>query len=571
MWRGSPKTIRHSEATNPPYPFAWRYRDWIIEAINKDIPYDRFVSLQLAADQMSNVARDDLRALGYLGAAPVYHKDQRLSAEVIGGFMTDDWDERVDAVSRGILGLSVACARCHDHKFDPIPTRDYYGLVSVFASTAKAERPLFDVDPKLETRYLWMQNRLFDLAYSANLLTNEASTVENAAPRVARWKAEIAALKDEAERWRGQYPKLYESLQKYWTAPQPRPPAAAAGAAAPAQRRGRNQASTEPFANAVYDAAQYVDGSDANYTFIVYKPGEARDFPVLLHGNVTTPGEPAPRHFLSVLSHGEGAFPHGSGRIDLARAIFTDAGPLAARVIVNRVWGWHFGRPLVATPSDFGTQGEKPANPELLDDLAARFIAHGWSLKWLNREILLSAAYQQSSAPRPEAAKVDQANALVWRMNPCRVDIESYRDTLLRAAGRLDETMFGPSENVDSETSVRRTVYARVSRSRLSDLLRVYDFPDPAQTAPDRDLTTSSLQQLFVMNSRFMHEEAVALATQIPADQDPATRVRALYRKVLARDPSPKELDLAQSYLSTGTLEQYALILLSVNEEIFLP
>ncbi len=558
-----------SEATNPPYPFAWRYRDWIIEAINKDIPYDRFVKLQLAADQMTDVSRDDLRALGYLGAAPVYHKDQRLSAEVIGGFMTDDWDERVDAVSRGILGMSVACARCHDHKFDPIPTKDYYGLVGVFASTTKAERPLFDVDPKVELRYLWMQDRLFDLAYSANLLTGEASTVENAAPRVAKWKAEIAALQAEAETWKSQYPKLYESLQKYWTVPVRRPPGAAA--AAPPQRRGRTQTSSEPFTNAVYDAAQYVDGSDANYTFINYKPGEARDFPVLLHGNVATPGDSVPRHFLAVLSHGDNNFHHGSGRVDLANGIFADAAPLAARVIVNRVWGWHFGRPLVSTPSDFGTQGEKPTHPELLDDLAARFIAHGWSMKWLNREILLSAAYQQSSAPRPEAAKVDQINSLVWRMNPRRMDIEGYRDTLLRAAARLDETMFGPSENVDSEQSVRRTVYGRVSRSRLSDLLRIYDFPDPAQTAPDRDLTTSSLQQLFVMNSPFMHEEGAAIAKLIPADLDDAARIRDLYRRILARDPTGNELDLARTYLAKGTLEQYARILLSVNEEIFWP
>ena len=321
----------------------------------------------------------------------------------------------------------------------------------------------------------------------------------------------------------------------------------------------------------MYDAAQFVDGSDANYTFINYKPGEARDFPVLLHGNVATPGEPVPRHFLSVLSHGENTFHHGSGRVDLANGIFADAAPLAARVIVNRVWGWHFGRPLVATPSDFGTQGEKPTHPELLDDLAARFIAHGWSMKWLNREILLSAAYQQSSAPRAEAAKVDQINSLVWRMNPRRMDIEGYRDTLLRAAARLDETMFGPSENIDSEQSVRRTVYGRVSRSRLSDLLRIYDFPDPAQTAPDRDLTTSSLQQLFVMNSPFMHEEGAAIAKLIPADLDEAAKIRDLYRRILARDPTGNELDLARTYLAKGTLEQYARILLSVNEEIFWP
>ena len=155
-WPATPRTIPPREATNPPYPFAWRYRDWVIEAINQDMPYDRFVKLQLAADLMPGTPRADMRALGYLGAAPVYHKDQRLSDDVIGGFMTDDWDERVDAVSRGLLGLTVACARCHDHKFDPIPTRDYYGLAGVFASTMRAERPMFDVDPEVEKRYLWI-------------------------------------------------------------------------------------------------------------------------------------------------------------------------------------------------------------------------------------------------------------------------------------------------------------------------------------------------------------------------------------------------------------------------------
>ena len=145
-----------SEATNPPYPFAWRYRDWAIEAINKDVPYDRFVKLQLAADQMPGVTRQDLRALGYLGTAPVYHKDARLSKSFLFGFVTDDWDERVDAVTRGLLGLTVACARCHDHKFDPIPTKDYYSLASVFASTMRSKRPMFDVEPELEKRFAWV-------------------------------------------------------------------------------------------------------------------------------------------------------------------------------------------------------------------------------------------------------------------------------------------------------------------------------------------------------------------------------------------------------------------------------
>ena len=573
-----------SEATNPPYPFAWRYRDWIIEAVNKDVPYDRFVTLQLAADKVAGATRSDLRALGYLGAAPLYHKDQRLSAEVIGGFMTDDWDERVDAVSRGLLAMTVACARCHDHKFDPIPTKDYYGLVGVFASTMRAERPLFNVDPKVEMRYLWIQNRLFDLHYSANLLTNEASTVEGAAPRVEKWTAEINQLKAEMESLRTRYPKLAESVDKYYKfgpkGPQPPDPAAAAAKAdagdpPPAQpaRRGRRSdlTSTEPFTEAVYDAAQYVDGTDAHYTWINYKPGEARDFPVLLHGNVATPGDVVPRHFLTVLSKGDSTFTQGSGRLELANRIFTDGAPLAARVIVNRVWGWHFGRALVATTSDFGVQGEKASHPELLDDLAARFIAHGWSLKWLNREIMLSDAYRQASKLRPEAAQVDQLNSYLWRMSPRRMDVESYRDSILRAVGNLNETMYGPSEEVDAADNLRRTVYARVSRGRLSDFLRNYDFPDPTQTASDRDVTTTSLQQLFIMNSQFMHTEAGTLAHRVESEPDNKARIRALYRRVLSREPSPKELDLAASYLAKGTLEQYAQILLSVNEEIFWP
>jgi hypothetical protein len=565
-----------SEATNPAYPFAWRYRDWIIEAVNKDIPYDRFVKLQLAADMVPGAPRSDLRALGYLGAAPIYHKDQRLSAEVIGGFMTDDWDERVDAVSRGLLAMTVACARCHDHKFDPIPTKDYYGLVGVFASTMRAQRPLFDVDPKVETRYLWIQNRLFDLHYSANLLTNEASTVEGAEPRVEKWTAEIQSLKAEMEGLRARYPKLAASVEKYYVIA-PKPPAEPAPktevkvAAAVTNRARNNPTSTEPFANAVFDAWQDVDGTDAHYTWINYHAGEAKDFPVLLHGNIATPGDVVPRHFLTVLSKGDTTFKHGSGRLELADELFTDGAPLAARVIVNRVWGWHFGRALAVTTSDFGVQGEKPSHPELLDDLAARFIAHGWSLKWLNREIMLSAAYQQSSHPRPEAAQVDTVNLYLWRMNPRRLDIESYRDSILRASGAFNDKMYGPSEDIDAPGNTRRTVYARVSRGRLSNLLRNYDFPDPTQTSSDRDVTTTSLQQLFIMNSGFIHAQAGALAKSVESEPDPASKIRGLYRKVLSRDPGTKELDLALSYLSKGTIEQYAQILLALNEEIFWP
>jgi hypothetical protein len=182
---------------------------------------------------------------------------------------------------------------------------------------------------------------------------------------------------------------------------------------------------------------------------------------------------------------------------------------------------------------------------------------------------MMSAAYRQSSRPRADAEKIDQINSLLWRMNPRRLDAESYRDTLLRSAGRLSDKMYGPSEDAEAETSVRRTVYSRVSRGRLSNLLKVYDFPDPVQTSGGRDLTTTSLQQLFIMNSPFMRVEAEALAAAVKPEADDKAKVRNLYRKVLSRDASAKELDLALGYLAQGTIEQYAQVLLSSNEEIF--
>lgn len=553
-----------SEATNPGYPYAWRYRDWIVEAMNADVPYDRFVKLQLAADLMPDAKRDDMRALGYVGAAPIYHHDLRLSGDVIGGFLTDDWDERIDAVSRGLMGVSIGCARCHDHKFDPFTQKDYYALMGVFASTVRVERPMFRIDPKIEQRYMWLQRQLFDMAYSVNLLKNEGSTFTNGAEKAAKWKADVAELKTQATTELAAYPQLIASLEKYWA---PRP-----AAAAPAARGARNAGSTDPYMNAVFEAAQYVNASDPTYTFITYKPGEARDMPVLKAGNYASPGAIVPRGFPAVFAKGDATFKQGSGRLELANRIFTDSEGLTARVIVNRVWGWHFGRGLVNTPSDFGTQGEKPSHPELLDDLAARFIAHGWSLKWLNKEIMMSATYQQSSHPRADGMAADEANALLWRQNPQRLDSEAYRDTLVRAAGVLDTKIGGPPGDMDGASYFRRAIYGSVSRARSSQMQALFDFPSPVQTAPERDVTTSTLQQIFLMNSAFMQNLSEAAAKKAAArGAGQPQQVAALYRQVLSRNPTPAETTAALAYLQKGSLPRYAQILLSTNEEIFLP
>jgi hypothetical protein len=558
-----------SEATNRPYPFAWRYRDWVIDAFNVDMPYNRFVTLQLAGDLIPKTPRGDLVATGFLGAGPIYHKDGRLSKDVIENLYMDDWDERVDVVSRGVLGLTVACARCHDHKFDPITTRDYYALAGVFASTVAAPRPLAEVSPEAESRFMVASQRLFYLSYLANLMRDEPGTKpKEARQKVERFTKELDAIEGQIADLRDKYPVLHAYLTRLDKRPRPYD----TKQAPPKEKQPKSgAASSEPFFHSVFDAGLWVDGTDPDLTMIDLQPGKARNLRVLPGGNVAKPGDLVPRGFLSVLAKGEKTFHHGSGRLELAEKIFTDAAPLAARVIVNRVWGWHFGKPLVDTPSDFGSQGAKPSHPGLLDDLAARFIAHGWSLKWLHREIMLSAVYRQASRPRPDAAKIDAGNRLLWRMNPRRLDIEAYRDCILQAAGSLDISLGGPSMDLDQAGNKRRTVYGRVSRGRTNSLLQLYGFPEATMHSPGRETVTTPLQQLFVLNSPFMRDQAAALAASVAQEPDDNARVRAMYHKVLSRDPSERELALAGKYLATGTLTDYAQALLSTNEVIFWP
>jgi hypothetical protein len=586
--------------TNPPYPHAWRYRDWVIEALNKDVPYDRFVKLQLAADLVPGTPRPDMRALGPIALGSQDHKDVRLSVDVVGTLQLNDWDERLDTVSRGLLGLSVACARCHDHKFDPIRQMDYARLTSVFASTSRALRPFFEIDPKTETRFMWVYQRMFDLHYTANLLEGDpGSKPEQAARQVEKFRRELAQLQAEIDTMSAEYPQIADYIK---TVPYPgeKPPEARnpdgtlkKGEAVPDEKRPRpadqipnpervaqNQGGDggprkqidpkAPFLNSVYDAGVVFNSSEPDLTFFDATPGVPRDLPLYRGGNLGTPGDPAPRGFPLVLAKGPSDFHNGSGRLELGEKIFTDAAPLSARVMVNRVWGWHFDKHLVGTPSDFGIQGLPPSHPELLEDLAARFIAHGWSLKWLHREIMLSATYRQSSQPRVQAMEVDPTNQFLWRMNPRRMDIEAYRDTLLQASGKLDLTMYGPSEDIDE--GVRRTMYASISRGRSSgDVMKLYDVPAPLAHIPMRQATLNPLQALFVMNSGFVQSQAEALAQQVENEATPEAKVQKLYRRVFARDASADEVSLGVQYLATADFKRYAQALLSTNEVIFWP
>src|SRR5205823_5737275 len=256
-----------SEATNRPYPYAWRYRDWVIDAINRDVPYNQFVTLQLAADLIPKTPRGDLVATGFLGAGPIYHKDGRLSKDVIENLYRDDWDERVDVVSRGVLGLTVACARCHDHKFDPISTRDYYALAGVFASTVAAPRPLADVDPHVEKRFMFAAQRIFYLSYLANLMRSEPGTKPQEARRkVEGFIADLDKIESESADLRARYPELHAHLAKLDKRPAPFDAKIALPAAK--QPKSGGAAATEPFVHSVFDAGLWVDGADPDLTML---------------------------------------------------------------------------------------------------------------------------------------------------------------------------------------------------------------------------------------------------------------------------------------------------------------
>ena len=527
-----------SEATCKPPRFPFRYRDWIIQAINNDLSYDDFVRRQLAADLLE-LPRSEMAALGFLGLSPVYHKEPKLAADVISVIVADEWDERLDTVTRSFLGLTVACARCHDHKFDPIKTDDYYALAGIMASTQLVEWPLVDTTPEEAAALTEIQRQIVDVELrfdyaKKNRKTPKAEGVDIAPfdAEVARWEAVLKELKET---------KLFDG----------------------------------PIAMGVRDAGLWINGEDPAWTLLDYHEKKGRDLPVFVRGNPANPGPIVPRRFLEVLSARDAKpFQRGSGRRELADAIVRDAAPLAARVIVNRVWGWHFDRPLVTTPSNFGRLGDAPSHPELLEDLAARFIASGWSLKWLHREIVLSATWRQSSSST-EFRDRDPDNRLIWRMNRRRMEAEAWRDAVLSASRQMDESMQGPSVSLDDAKFRRRTVYGIVSRQKPADVFRLFDFPDAKRHTEARLPTTTPLQQLYLLNSPFLQQQAEEIARSVLEESEPGTVAVTgnLFRRILLRDPMSDELsdaiNLVQSESGEVPRENWTFLahaLLATNE-----
>ena len=367
------------------YPGGYRYRDWVVQAFQDDMPYDRFVTEQIAGDLLkTGDPTDHLPALGFFALGPHYYMDagEAKAAEAA------ELDDHVDVLGRGFLGLTVACARCHDHKFDPITTQDYYALAGVFKSSRYVETPM--APPDVVDKFNQGQEAIKKQEAKVKAFLDAEAAKQTPAASGQKPKQVEDKLTPEAKKTLADLRSELEQIKK---AAPPKPPI-------------------------VHTLA---DG-----------PGE--DMKIYLHGNPKTEGAVAARRFLRILSDGEPKpFTQGSGRLELAQAIVDPKNPLTARVIVNRVWQWHFGGGIVPTPSNFGKLGQPPTHPELLDHLATRFVAEGWSIKKLHREIMLSATYQLGGAVDEADLKADPANQLYWRMNRRRLDVESWRDALLFA------------------------------------------------------------------------------------------------------------------------------------------
>jgi len=488
---------------------AWRYRDYVIDSVNRDKPLDEFIIEQIAGDLLPHSTdaerREHLIATAYLVLGPHNYEEQDKRA-----LEMDVVDEQLDTIGRGLLGMTVACARCHDHKFDPIPTGDYYALAGIFRST--------------------------------HVLThaNVSAWTTRSLPMTAAESAEVAAFKKRLNR-------QLAKVQKRLIAAEKKADKQTAAALKKEFAELKKSPSPAPTTMGVEDGPQI------------------EDCKICIRGSVRHRGPVVSRGVLQVAAYTEPPYmpADASGRLELARWIASPDNPLTARVYVNRVWHYLFGAGLVRTLDNFGTTGETPSHPELLDYLASRFIEDGWSTKRLIRELVLSHAYRRNAQMNDRAALVDPENRLLWRMNRRRLDAESLRDAMLVVSGRLDRTIGGlnildpdvlykssathPSEYGYKFADKRRSVYTPAFRNWMHELFEVFDFADQNRSVAQRSVTTAAPQALFMLNSAFVMEQSRAGAERALADAklSDQQRVERAFRETLGRLPSSGELAVA--------------------------
>ena len=541
---------------------AWRYRDYVIDAFNRDKPYDRFVREQVAGDVLEAESdaqrREQTVATGFLAIGPWALVDQdklQLQMDVV--------DNQLDTLGRAILGVTVGCARCHDHKFDPVPQRDYYALAGIFRSTRTLEARMSGVFSDVHR---------VRLPETARELRSRADALE-------RWKEEYGAALAE-QRDAGQLVAGLEAEVKAAADDQGRADDLDELKQRLAQaRRARNTARTEALR-----ILHFAKPSPPMAQALADEP-EPENAQICLGGNPHSLGEEVPRGFLSLVPLQANAkianrrligigFQKSSGRLELADWLTDSGNPLTARVIANRVWHHLFGRGIVSSVDNFGLLGERPSHPELLDYLALRLQRLDWSTKALIREIVLSRTYGLASEHNQLAAAKDPENRLLWRSNRRRLEAETIRDAVLAVSGSLDYRSGGPSLPLESRGSLtmgqppalartmelsdsirfRRTIYLPTLRkSQLSevDVLNLFDFPDPNTVKGSRDVTTVPTQALYLMNSPFLIKQSRAAARELLA-QDVASdeqRVREFVLRALGRPASREDIARAVSFL----------------------
>ena len=543
---------------NAAHANAWRYRDYVVNAFNADKPYDQFLIEQIAGDLQAKDSQEDARrrelfiATGFLSLGPkVLAEPDKVKMEM------DIIDEQIDTLGKALLGLTLGCARCHDHKFDPIPTADYYALAGIFKSTKTMEN--------LKTIAKWHENSVATpaekrLREKHDVLIDAQKKVVTAFTEKANAQLLVSLKIDKLPAKLGEkYPKTTrEELGKLRTA--------------------LKQLENNP--PPLVSAMGVTDGN-------------ATELPVFVRGDHNTPASfKQPRRFPQVLSDGKPLGNENSGRLALAQWIADKKNPLTARVMVNRVWRWHFGRGLVATTDNFGLLGERPSHPDLLDWLAAWFMDNGWSVKKLNTLILTSATYQMSSTASPAALQQDANNVLLSRAPLRRLEAEPLRDSLLELGGLLDKQVGGfvwtfenyklvfnhTSEDATTYKSNRRALYLPVIRNHVYDLFELFDFPDPGTVNGNRADSTTAPQALYLMNSPLVLRatESIAEALLKEGDLTNAQRVQRLYAQVFNRPPTVKETQRAVVFINNFAQDRLASwqalsqALVSSNEFLYL-
>ncbi len=507
-----------------PIPQNYRYRDWVIDAFNRDLPYDEFVRDQLAGDLRGGATEAQrharLIATGYIAGA------RRFGSRVVDYPQHLTIEDTLDNLGRTFLGMTISCARCHDHKFDPITAQDYYGLYGVFHST-RYPWPGIELDQK--------QRKFVPLVESDRRVETEKE--------LAAWLQEQTKLSSAAQ-------KLKEQLEK-----------------SKGQEAGKIKGQLEAAEKSLAEHRQQAPQVETVYAVVDAEVCE--DVALQLKGDPARLGETVERHFPSVLG-GEIAKIGASvsGREELAEWILSEANPLPARVMVNRIWQYHFGRGLVPTPNDFGKQGKPPTHPQLLDYLAAKFRSYGWSIKSMHREIMLSSTYRQSSHASGEAIEQDPENLWLSCFPRQRLEAEAIRDTLLVLGENLELSVTGPhpfpppsewkytqhNPFKDVYESNQRSVYLMTQRIQRHPYLAIFDGADPSTSTATRMTTTTPIQALYLMNAPLIHEQSQRFAQRI-CDSTSAIdeRVELAYQMALSRPPQAEELEAARSFVVSAT------------------